>query len=153
MRKNDSRKLFFDDSFEPFPVEAGDEVFRNGIFRFNITRMIEDIERGALEPVWRDEDKATVTIKVAEWYRPYEFRPGINEAHLPMADLTKPVIQVEFNPGIFKIIDGNHRMEKALRDDVPTIESYKLSVSQLLPYFAEKRAYEAFVDYWNSKLL
>lgn len=53
---------------------------------------------------------------------------------------------------MFEIIDGNHRMEKAYRENVEFINSYKLKGEQLLIFFIDKRRYEAFVKYWNSKL-
>ena len=53
---------------------------------------------------------------------------------------------------MFEIIDGNHRIEKALRDGMEFIDSYKIRGEQLLSYFADERGYKAFVEYWNSKL-
>jgi len=67
-------------------------------------------------------------------------------------DVNKPVIQAEIRPGMFEIIDGNHRIEKALRDGMEFIDSYKIRGEQLLSYFADERGYKAFVEYWNSKL-
>ncbi len=61
-------------------------------------------------------------------------------------------IQAEIRPGMFEIIDGNHRMERAYRDSVEFVDSYKLRGEQLLLYFADVRGYKAFVEYWNSKL-
>jgi len=43
-----SRKLKLDKNFEPLPTRAGDEIFRNGYFEFNITRILEDISAGCL---------------------------------------------------------------------------------------------------------
>ena len=50
------------------------------------------------------------------------------------------------------IIDGNHRLEKAYRDRVKTIISYKLMAEQMIPYFIDVKDYQAFVGYWNDKL-
>lgn len=80
------------------------------------------------------------------------FHGLIDENHLPKVDITKPVIQAEIRPGRYEIIDGNHRLEKAYRDNIETINSYKLKGEQLVKYFIETRGYEAFVEYWNSKL-
>ena len=46
-----SRKLKLDKNFEPIPTREGDEIFRNGYLKFNITRMLEDISAGKLEVV------------------------------------------------------------------------------------------------------
>jgi hypothetical protein len=67
-------------------------------------------------------------------------------------DVTKAIIQAEIRSGMFSIIDGNHRIEKAFRDGILFIYSYKLRGEQLIPYFMKLEGYEAFVDYWNSKL-
>ena len=72
--------------------------------------------------------------------------------HLPTVDVSKPVIQAEIRPGMFSIIDGNHRMEQAYREGVEYVDSFKLKGAQLVPYFIDVRGYEAFVEYWNSKL-
>jgi hypothetical protein len=126
--------LFFD----------GDEIYRNGFFHFNISRMLEDINKGTLKV---EQER----IDVNECFKTH-FHGSINEQHLPTVDVTKPILQAEIRPGMFSIIDGNHRMEKAFRDDIPFIDSYKMKGEQLLPYFKEVRGYQAFVDYWNSKL-
>lgn len=139
-----SRKLKLNKEYRPLPANPGDEIYPNGIFNFNISRILEDIASGRLEA-------EKELINVSEWFKTH-FRPCVNEHHLPHVDITKPVIQAEVCPGIFVIIDGNHRMEKAFRDRVEFIDSYKLKGDQLIPYFAEVQGYRAFVKYWNSKL-
>ena len=69
-----------------------------------------------------------------------------------MVDINKTVLQAEIRAGAYNIIDGNHRLEKARREGVELINSYKIKGEQLLPYFIKKKAYAAFVEYWNSKL-
>jgi hypothetical protein len=67
-------------------------------------------------------------------------------------DVTKTILQAEIRPGMFSIIDGNHRIEKAFREGILSIHSYKLRGEQLISYFMKVEGYEAFVVYWNSKL-
>ena len=38
-------QLVEDDIFSPCPVDGGDEIFPNGIFEFNITKIIDHIQR------------------------------------------------------------------------------------------------------------
>ncbi|GAA0472598.1 hypothetical protein GCM10008935_30620 [Alkalibacillus silvisoli] len=45
---NTSRMLAFDANYEHFPCHEGDEVFANGIFQFNISRMMERIHSRSL---------------------------------------------------------------------------------------------------------
>ncbi len=139
-----SRKLKLDKNFEPLPTRGGDEIFRNGCFEFNITRISEDISAGKLKV-------AEEPIKVSAWSRLHSSN-SVNEEHLPSVDINKTVLQAEIRAGAYNIIDGNHRMEKARREGAEWINSYKIKGEQLVPYFIEKKGYEAFVEYWNSKL-
>ena len=126
------------------PTYEGDEIYPNGIFNFSISRIIEHINSGEL-----DAEKEKINVK--EWFESH-FRGFVKEEHLPNVDVTKPIIQAEIRPGMFDIIDGNHRIERAYRDGIEFIDSYKLTGEQLLPCFSDMRGYKAFVEYWNSKL-
>ncbi len=139
-----SRKLKLDKNFEPLPTRDGDEIFRNGYFEFNITRILEDISAGKLEI-------AEEPINLSSWPKLHSSNV-INEDHLPAVDINKTVLQAEIRVGTYNIIDGNHRMEKARREEIQFLNSYKMKGEQLLPYFIKKKGYEAFVEYWNSKL-
>lgn len=55
---------------------------------------------------------------------------SIQYEYLPTVDVANPVIQAEIRPGIFEIIDGNHRMERAYREELEFIDSYKLRGEQ-----------------------
>ncbi|QOY37173.1 hypothetical protein AWH56_005915 [Anaerobacillus isosaccharinicus] len=138
------RKIKLNPHFTPYPIQEGDEIYPNGIFHFNISRILIEIENGSL--VVEQE-----RIDVKEWFRTH-YRGRVNEDHLPTVDISKPVIQAEIRSNMFEVIDGNHRMEKAYREGVPFIDSYKLYGEQLLPFFIDVRGYNAFVEYWNSKL-
>jgi hypothetical protein len=141
---NKIRKLKLDKNYKPIPTNVGDEIYPNGIFNFNISKMLEHIMAGKLEA-------EIELIKVNEWFKRHS-RGSVNEDHLPTVDITKPVLQAEIRPGVFEIIDGNHRIEKACRNDVEFVNSYKLKGEQLVAYFADVRGYKAYVEYWNSKL-
>ncbi|WP_240373953.1 ParB/RepB/Spo0J family partition protein [Bacillus piscicola] len=144
MNLSKKRYLRYNENYVPLPSYEGDEIFPNGIFNFNISRMMEYIHSGSL----RAERER---IEVKRWFTTH-YRPTINEDHIKTVDVRKTVIQAEIRPGIYSIIDGNHRMEKAYRAGVPYMDSYKLQGEQLIPFFLEERGYKAFVDYWNSKL-
>lgn len=138
------RKIKLSKNYIPLPVREGDEIYPNGIFNFSISRILEHILSGELE-VKKEQ------LNIKKWFKTH-FRGSVNEDHLLTVDVTKPVVQAEIRPDMFEIIDGNHRMEKAYRDGLETIDSYKIMGEQLLPYFADERGYKAFVEYWNSKL-
>ena len=139
-----SRKITLNEHYSPIPTNVGDEIYPIGLFRFNITKIYEHINDGALS---MDEE----LIDVSKWFTNH-YRGSVNEDHLPAVDVTRMVIQAEIRPGMYEIIDGNHRMEKAYREGVKNINSYKFQGEQLIPYFINKQAYITFVDYWNTKL-
>lgn len=141
---SENRRIKLDKKYTPLPTKDGDEIYPNGIFNFTITRIIEHIGSGKLTT---EPEK----INVQEWFKTH-WRGTVTEEHLPTVDVSNPVIQAEIKPGTYEIIDGNHRMERAFREGVQFVDSYKLRGEQLLPYFAEVRGYKAFVEYWNSKL-
>jgi len=139
-----SRKLKTEKNFTPCKENGGDEIFRNGIFRFNITRILEDIHSGKLKA---EREK----LDVSKWFKRH-CKGAINENHLPSVVFSQPVLQAEISPGNFVIIDGNHRMEKALQDDILFVDSFKIRGEQLIPYFTEEKGYKAFIPYWNGKV-
>lgn len=139
-----TREIVLNPNYAPLPTYEGDEIYPNGIFHFNISRITEHILDGTLQ-VEKE------LIDVSDWFKNH-YRGSVNEEHLPTVDVKKTVIQAEIRPGMCEIIDGNHRMEKAFRDGVPQINSYKLRGEQLIPYFKNKFGYEKFVHYWNDKL-
>jgi len=133
-----------DPDYEPCTVLKDDEMFPNGIFVFNISRIIEDILNKQLAV---EEDD----LNVEDWLRKH-CSGRVNESHMPAVDTSKPIIVAEIRPGMYEIIDGHHRMEKAHREKKDSIHAYKLRGEQLLPYFTEKKSYLCYIDYWNEKL-
>ena len=121
------------------------EIYKNGIFNFFISKILEDIENGVFEPKME-------RINIEKWKKTHCTNNSLNEEHLKMVNTKKPIIQAEISIDKFEIIDGNHRFEKALRDGKKTINSYKIYVEELIPYFYDQKGYECFVKYWNSKL-
>jgi len=137
------KPLTKNNEFVPCIIEDGDELYSNGIFTFNITKMIKYIEN----------NRAIIdseTIHVDE-YRNKSFS-NINEDHLDSVDINKLIILIEINPGIYNVIDGHHRLEKFFRNSEKTIDSYKLNVFQHLQFLTTEKAYNAFIDYWNDKI-
>lgn len=135
-----SRKLKIDSRFTPCSVEDGDELFPNGIFVFNITKMTEYIMRSRIpceEVQVRDFSRGTSKFK---------------EEHLAVVDITRPIIVAEISLGRYNVIDGNHRIEKARRLGIETIMAYKLGPEQHLPFLTTSQGYSAYVEYWNGKL-
>lgn len=136
------KPLKIDDNFTPCPVAAGDELYPNGIFVFNITKIIEYIQRNP-------DSIALEEVAVSDFPRAFSC---IDESHVESIEVSKPVILAEISPGRYNLIDGHHRMEKARRMGMSTIGAYKLNAEQHLRFLTSEEAYWAYVEYWNSKL-
>jgi len=135
-----NRKLKINKNFQPCPVDDGDEMYPNGIFVFNITKMAEYI---LIQNITCEE----VLVR--------DFSAGSSkwkEDHLATVDVAKPVIVAEISPGRYNVIDGNHRMEKARRLGLEKIMAYKLCPEQHLQFLTTEKGYQAYIEYWNSKL-
>ncbi len=138
------REIKIDSNFIPCELQYEEECYANGFFHFNISRIIEDIESGKLV-VAREQ------IDVEHWHRRYG-AGVINEDHMPNVVLSKPVIQAEIRHDMFEIIEGHHRIEKAHREGVAFIDSYKLIGEQLPQYLTSVDRYKSYINYWNDKL-
>ncbi len=137
-----SEKLKFDKNFAPCGVENEDEIYRNGIFHFNISKLVSQLNS-------RLSDVALSEMNVSDFHSAFS---RINEDHIDTVDVKKPVILAEIAPSKYNLIDGNHRVEKARRVGIRTLPCYKLAVVQHLPFLIDKNAYESYVEYWNSKI-
>jgi hypothetical protein len=134
-------KLKTNRRFTPCPIDDEDELYPNGIFVFNITKMAEYIKK--------NPDITCEEVLVKEFISSFS---KCNESHLSTVDLTKPVILAEIAPGRFNVIDGNHRMEKARRSGVEKVPAYRLSPEVHLQFLTTEKGYLAYVEYWNDKL-
>ena len=136
-------KLKLDKTFQPCPVEPGEEFFANGIFEFNITRLLgfveTHVERFPAESVEVDDI-------------PNYGDGNLNEEAIHTADLSRPILLAEISPGLFNLIDGNHRVAKARRQGVGTLPAYRVACPHHVRFLTSTRAYESYVEYWNDKL-
>ena len=137
-----NRKLKIDPGFSPCPAVTGDEHFANGIFVFNISEMLKYIQDhpGSI---------ALEEVLVSDHYRGAS---TIDETYLDTVDISKPVILAEIAPARYNLIDGHHRIEKAVRMGLKSIKAYKFHPEQHIRFLTEKRGYLAYVEYWNDKL-
>jgi len=69
--------LKYDEGFVPCQVAEGDELFRNGIFQFNISKLINYLEH--------ENSGITVTeVEVGNYYLEFS---SINESHVETVSL------------------------------------------------------------------
>jgi len=136
------KKFSIDKNFAPCPVNDGDELYPNGIFEFNITKIIEYIHSNLA-------DIALEMVAVEDFYKGFS---SLDESHVDKTDVSRPVIMVEISPGRYNLIDGNHRMQKARRMGIKSMSAYKLNAEQHMKFLTTKKGYEAYIEYWNDKL-
>jgi hypothetical protein len=134
-------KLKLNKKYIPAEPMKNDEMFHNGFFVWNISRLIDYIELNK-------KDIVLEKINVKD----YSAFCSINEEHLPTVDITKPVILAEINPGKYNLVDGQHRLVKSYRSDIYNIDAYKLKVEQHINFFISVERYKKFVEYWNEKV-
>ena len=136
------RKLKIECCFEPCIVEEDDELYQNGIFIFNITKMYEFIVSNT--------HIFCIESILIENYR-YQ-KSNLDEIHIQNTDINRPGIIAEIAPGRYNLIDGNHRIEKASRLGNKKFDVYRFNMESHLQFLTTKNGYFAYVDYWNSKL-
>jgi len=137
-----SKKMKADKNFVPCPVDDEDELFPNGFFEFNITKIVDYIQKHPDE----------ITLETVAVDNIYIGSSVIDESHLESVDVGKPVIMAEIAPGRYNLIDGNHRAEKARRLGIQSLQAYRLNVDQHIKFLIQKKSYLAYVEYWNKKL-
>jgi hypothetical protein len=136
--------LKLDPGFQPCPAEPGDELYPNGIFEFNITRLLTFIHAHL-------ERFPTGFVELVD----IEHSGGsgsLDEAVIDAADLSRPILLAEIAPGRYNVIDGNHRVAKARREGVRCILAYRVRCPEHVVFLTSTKAYETYVEYWNSKL-
>ncbi len=137
-----AKMLRLENDFTPCPVATGDELFPNGIFVFNITKILEYIQK--------NPDSITLgEVAVSDFFEGFS---SVNEAYMDSVEISQPVIVAEISPGLYNLIDGNHRMEKARRMGIKSLPAYKLNVDQHILFLTSTKAYVTYVEYWNSKV-
>jgi len=137
-------KLKLDRDFQPCPVEPGDEMYPNGIFEFNITRLLAFVQ--TLPDRFPVEQVDLVEIP------DYGDSPHLDEETVRLADLSRPILLVEISPGYYNIVDGNHRLAKARRQGTAVLPAYRLRCPTHVPFLTSTYAYEKYVEYWNDKV-
>jgi hypothetical protein len=136
-------KLKVQTDFTPLSVSDGDELFPNGIFEFNVTKLLAFI---------RDHPSQFAVEQVEIASLGAAFGTGLNEDVINTANLKNPIVLAEISPNRFNVIDGNHRVQRARREGMRYIPAYRVQAHQHVAFLTSARAYERYVEYWNSKV-
>lgn len=134
------------------------EYFPNGIFKFNITKLIEHIDS-------HSNDFELVEINVKEYFHHF-CNKDMNPDFVALADLSSPLILAEIAPDRlhhgypnitkdyysrgYNLIDGHHRLAKADREGVEELSAYVVRMEQHIPFMVD--GFDQYMEYWNSKL-
>ncbi len=137
------RKLKINKLFQPCAVDVNDELYPNGIFVFNITKLQNFIVANKNKfPVEYIEVNSIPKYKLS----------NIDEETIKNANLALPIILAEISPNRFNVIDGNHRFEKAFRESRQTIPAYRVMAEQHIVFLITKMGYQEYIEYWNEKV-
>lgn len=136
------RTMKIDPDFCPCAGRDGDELFPNGIFVFNISRMLEYLQGGSsgVEPTEMSVEELPSAFS------------RVDESAVGGADLDHPLILAEIAPEQYNLVDGHHRAEKARRVGAKKLKVYKVRAEQHVAFLTSEKAYLAYVGYWNDKL-
>ena len=136
-------RLRRDKRFAPCAIENDHEFFANGIFEFNITRILEFL----------DADSVRYPVNPITVSSIPDLGGGrLHEATIRSADLNRPVLLAEISPDRFNLIDGHHRIARARCEGVLSIPARRIRCPDHLAFLTSARAYECYVEYWNGKV-
>lgn len=130
-------------NFKPLPTEDGEELYPNGFFVFNISKLIQYIAKN--QDIFQAEQVMVNSLRLFSSSK-------LNEATIKSADLSVPIIMAEISPNQFNIIDGHHRLEKARREGMDVVLAYKVPAEHHILFLDSAEGYQAYVKYWNNKL-
>jgi len=136
------KKLKYNKNFKPCEASEGEEIFPNGIFEFNISKLLQHIKENP-------EEFTPQKVLVKEYYS--DFSNDFEETSL-INLCNDPIIIAEISPGQYNVIDGNHRMYKAYKAKQEKIEAYIIKPETHTKFLTTQKAYNAYIDYWNEKI-
>ena len=136
-------RLELDGTFRPCTPDTDDELFPNGIFEFNVSRLLAFVRTQADRfPIERLELADIADYGAAD----------LDQAVIDAADLSSPIVLAEIAPGRFNVIDGHHRIAKARRNGVDALAGYRVRCPEHIRFLTSTTAYQRYVEYWNSKV-
>ena len=151
-------RYIFEDVNRCAPPCDGEEIFANGIFKFNITALIRAFAD--------KKDKLEVAaISVSDWVEKATIDKLVPQ-HIESADLERPVILLEIAPDYrlyntdipesdyvargFVLADGMHRIAKANMLGIAQLPAYLIKMEEHYPFMYQ--GYQEYMDYWNQKV-
>ena len=159
------REMVYRPGFYNFHNDDRTEWFQNGIFNYNVSRLIRDLatrdlaEGDLAARDLADGAKASgiytavrTRVSVNEAIRHIYSWPHLEEEHVQAADLERPLIFVEISPDNFNLIDGHHRLKKASREGIEELPAWMVDAHASVSYLGSEYEYSQYVEYWNKKI-
>ena len=138
------KRLKLSSRFLPCAAEVGDELYPNGIFEFNVSRLWDFVRANA--------ERFPIEFVAIENIPDYGGNERLDPATIQGADLSRPILLAEIAPDRFNMIDGHHRVAKARREGIERLPAHRLRCPDHVAFLTSARAYEAYVEYWNFKV-
>ena len=136
-------KLKLDRTFQPCSEAPGDELYPNGTFVFNITRLLAFVET-------HPHAFPVGSVSLAD-IPDYGGADRLDAEAIRNADLRRPILLAEISPGHYNVIDGHHRIARARRERAGVLPAVRIRCPHHIVFLTSARAYKAYVEYWNSK--
>lgn len=75
-----------------------------------------------------------------------------NHEYVMCTDISQPLIVVQLTENTYKLIDGNHRLQKALKMGIEKINAYCLSFEEHRNYIVDynEETYRIVVEHWKA---
>ena len=140
------REMIFSPDFTIFRAGTEDELYVNGYFIFNISKLISLIPAGI--------NAGYVMEKSVSVDRCLEYVDAtvMEERHIKAADLEKPIIFIEVAPDTYNLADGRHRICKAFKKKAKMLPAYFVRAEFAEHFLQDMDQYKAHCNYWNTKV-
>lgn len=136
-------KLRLDRKFQPCTPEVYEELYPNGIFVFNISRLLAFVQAHT----------DTFPVEQVELAAIPEYGGAhLDEPTIRTADLSRPILLAEIAPGHYNVIDGQHRVARARRAGMRAVPARRIRCPHHVRFLTSTAAYRKYVVYWNSKV-
>lgn len=149
------REMVYRPDYYNFNTDDRTEWFSNGIYNYNVSRMISDLAKYELDPngSYRMFNEALkLEIQVQKAIDRIGNLGNLHDEHVEAADLNRPIIFAEVAPDVYNLIDGHHRLAKAKHTGIETLQAYFIPAFIAVMFLGSEEEYCDYVKYWNSKV-
>lgn len=117
----------YNHDFNPIECDKDDECFRYIFYEWNITKLLKYLE---------DNNYPIKNINKKEYVEMINNFINVDESNIDKVTFEKPVIIIEMNDNPIKhlLIDGNHRIRKAVKENYENIKGYVVSFKDQIKF-------------------